>query len=359
MLTIGVVFGGCSVEHEISILSALQVMASIDKAKYKVIPIYLTKNNTFTVGKNFDKLETFEKGPKTKAVTFSKDTISRPFYKKKLDCVISCVHGKGVEGGELAGFFEINNIPYTSIGVLGASLGQDKILFKDVLKAHNVDVVPYYGFSLHQWKNEKETVLENIDKLQYPLIIKASSLGSSIGINRVKTKDELENAIIGVLKYDDRVLAEEMIEDFTEYNCSIIGLDTLSLIEEVTTENDILTFSDKYEGTLKAKRVIPAKISSLLEEKIYELTKLIANLINNKGVIRIDYLFDIINEALYVNEVNTIPGSFAYYLYEGKGIYFDDLIDSLIKEAIKVHHFKNQLINTFTSNVLNMKGIKK
>lgn len=358
MLTVGIVFGGCSVEHEISILSAIQVMAAIDENKYKVIPIYLTKNNIFTIGKNLHKLETFRRKPKLKKVIWDHNYIKGFLYKKKLDCVICCVHGRGVEGGELAGFLELNNIAYTSIGVMGASIAQDKIICKDVLAHNGFDVIPYFGLSKTMWKENRQEVITRVSHLQYPLIVKAAKLGSSIGIYHAFNDEELLIGLVKTMQYDTRILVEEMLEDFSEYNCSIIGKKTISQIEEVISSEHFLSFKDKYTKT-QAKRIIPAQIDAELEAKIYTYTKEIANILDNKGVIRIDYLFDNKKQKLYVNEVNSIPGSLGYYLYESKGIYFDDLMDLLINDAIKDHHFKTKLISSFSSNVLNMEGIKK
>ena len=359
MLTIGVVFGGCSVEHEISILSAIQVMAALKVKDINVIPIYITKNNKFITGKKFDVIETFQTNVRGKRVWFENATLKGRFLKKKLDCVVSCVHGKGMEGGELAGLFEVKKIPYTSIGIMGASLAQDKILLKDVASKHNIDVIPYVGFSYYEWSNERQKVKEEINKLKYPLIVKASSLGSSIGIEYVYEEDKLDYAISKVFKYDERILVEEKLEDFTEYNCALLGLNETSEIEEVRTSNKILTFKDKYEGSKEAIRIIPAEISTDLYEKIISITKKVGLLIHNKGVIRIDYLFNKLSETIYLNEVNTIPGSLAYYLFEPKGIYFEELLTRMINDAIKAHHHQKQLIQVFSSNVLKMKGIKK
>lgn len=358
-MRVAVVFGGSSVEHEISILTGMQIIASLNKAKYQYIPIYLTKNNVFTIGKDFDKVETFKNNHlKTKEVTFNRQGIKVGLKKISIDAVISAVHGRGLEGGELAGFFEILGIPYTSCEVLGASIAQDKITMKKILAYDMIPTVNFVGFTSEEWKVDRELILNSCNSLNYPLIIKPATLGSSIGIERVNNHEDLDKKILNAFRYDNRVIVEEVITKMREFNCSIINDDITSAIEEVITSNDILTFTDKYEES-NSKRIIPADIPEELANEIIILTKKIARIISNKGVIRIDYLYDLNQEKLYVNEINTIPGSLAYYLYEDKGLFFDELLDILIENAIKFKYLKSQKINTFTSNVLNMKGIKK
>ena len=358
-MRVAVVFGGCSVEHEISIITGMQVIASLNKQKHKVYPVYLTKENKFMMGKKLGNLETYKQDKiKMSEVVFARRKIITNLYTIPIDVVVLCVHGRGVEGGELAGFFEILSIPYTSAISLTASICQNKVITKKLLSFENIPVVKFTSFSFEKWTNNRDTVLQNCYDLGFPLIAKAASLGSSIGIEFINSQEELEEKIISLFKYDDEVLVEVALRDFREFNCSIIDEDLISVIEEVNTSNDLLTFNDKYEET-DAQRTIPAILTKELEDKVIEMTKKIACIIKNKGVSRIDYLYDVSEDVLYCNEVNTIPGSMAYYLYEDKGIYFDELLDIIIERAITRNHFKKQKINTFSSNVLNMKGIKK
>lgn len=358
-MRVAVVYGGCSVEHEISIITAMQVIASLNKNKYKVYPVYLTKDHKFMMGKNLDKLETYKKDNiKMSEVVFMRSKIQTNFTSIPIDVVISCVHGRGVEGGEIAGFFETLNIPYTSSTPITAGICQNKIITKKVLTYDNIPVVKFIGITNDEWINNRNNIIQQCSELGFPLIAKAANLGSSIGIEYINEINELEKAIISLFKYDSEVLIEIALSDFREFNCSIIDIDMTSVIEEVNTDNTLLTFNDKYDES-DASRTIPANIPLDLENQIYETTKTVAKLINNKGVSRIDYLYDTNLDKLYVNEVNTIPGSLSYYLYEDKGIYFDQLLDILIDKAIKATYFKNQKINSFSSNVLNMKGIKK
>jgi len=358
-LRIAVVFGGSSVEHEISIITGMQILASINKNKYKVIPVYLTKSNVFTIGKDFDKIETFkDNNLHFKEVCFTRKRLKTTFRTIPIDAVICAGHGRGLEGGELAGYFEILNIPYTSSSVLEASIFQDKIAAKKLLAYDGIKTTPFVGITDYEWKTDREYIVTKCNELNYPVIIKPAKLGSSIGIEKVDEARFLQKTISEAFRFDDAVIVEKFLDNYREFNCAIINNDKLSAIEEVKSQNKILTFNDKYEDSL-SERVIPAEISEELKVDIENLTVKIANLFNNKGVIRIDYLYDINNKELLVNEVNTIPGSFSYYLYEDVGIYFDELIDVLIEGAVKEAYLKGNKINSFTSNVLNIKGIKK
>jgi len=358
-VNIAVVFGGSSVEHEISILTGMQIIAALNKTKYNYIPIYLTKNNVFTTGKDFDKVETFKNNNvKMQEVFFTRHGLKKGFKTISIDAVICAVHGRGLEGGELAGFFEILDIPYTSCEVLEASVAQDKITMKKILSYEGLPTVNFVGFTNSEWKGMRQEIIRKCNDLSYPLIVKPATLGSSIGIERIEKADELVNKVAKAFRFDERVIVEEVITKMREFNCAIINDDIPSAIEEVITENAILTFSDKYEES-QSKRIIPAQIEENLKKDIVKLTKKVARILNNKGVIRIDYIYDLDKEMLLINEINTIPGSLAYYLYEDTGLFFDELLDKLIENAVKYKYLKYQKINSFKSNVLNMKGIKK
>lgn len=353
-----VIFGGASVEHEISILTGMQAVLALNKDKYEVIPVYLTKDNKFLINKKFMMLDTFkEKEIKGKEVYLTQKGLKRIFT-KKVDIALLCVHGKGLEGGELAGYCEMIGLPYTSIGVLGASLCQDKIIFKKLMEYEKINVLPFFGFDNFEWKKNRTKIINQIRNFTFPIILKPANLGSSIGIIKVDNFNNLEDSIIQVFKYDNRVLVEKGLTKFREFNCAIINTTILSDIEEVITPHAILTYEDKYEEG-PARRVIPAQVDDQVGSNIYTYTQKIAQLIDNKGVIRIDYLYDLETSTLYVNEVNTIPGSLSFYLFENKGIFFDELLDIIINEAISKFHFNKGKIRTFSSNILNMKGIKK
>lgn len=356
-MNVAVVFGGNTVEHEISILTGIQVLNSIHPKKYHVIPIFLNKSNQFMIGENFDCVDTFRRND----VILEEVMITQAGVKKKgkfskiipIDVVINATHGYGCESGELAGFFSILNIPYTSSDVLAASIGQDKITFKKILNYDHIPTLPFLSYDEEDFKTKKEEIIQEVETFKYPVIVKPSNLGSSIGIKKVLDQEQLLLALHQAFKYDKRVLIEPMLESFREFNCAVLDRLTSS-VEEVITNHSFLTFEDKYEST--TEHILPAHISNDLENEIMELAKKVYKTIQNKGVSRIDFLYDAQNNQLYVNEINTIPGSLAYYLFEDKGIYFDELLDILIEKAIQEDYYRKQKIKSFPSNALNFQG---
>ncbi len=357
-MNIAIVFGGPTVEHDISIITARQIFASIDKKKYNVTLIYYSKQKKFYEARNFDCVKNFTGDIKL----MDEITINRLGVKKKgnfkkiksIDCYILSVHGKNTEGGELAGFFEILGIPYSSSSVLGASLGQDKITMKKVLKYDGINVLDFVSFSRDEFIEKEQYFYDEISKLNYPVIVKPSTLGSSIGVRVVNDEKQLKKALNYAFKYDDFVLIEKALRNFREFNCAIMEK-MVSNIEEVEVNNEIFSFEDKYESK-KSKHILPALINEDLEQEITKLTIKTSASLRNESIARIDFLYDNDEEKLYVNEINTIPGALAYYLFESKGIYFDELLDKLIINAIKKDYKKNKLTNYFNSSVLDSKN---
>ena len=360
MMNVAVIFGGNTVEHEISILTGIQILNSIHPKKYHVIPLYLNKQNKFMMGENFNSVDTFLRDD----VILEEVTLTQAGVKKRgkfskiipIDVVINAVHGVGAESGELAGFLSILNIPYTSSDVLGASIGQDKITFKKILSYDKIPTLPFLSYEEKDFFQRKDEIIEEIISFSLPIIVKPSNLGSSIGIKKVENKEDIQLALHQAFKYDKRVLIEPLLQDVKEFNCAVID-DLVSCVEEVCTSNSFLTFQDKYEQSL-SQHILPANINNDLENEIMELAKKVYNITQNKGVVRIDFLYDNNENQLYVNEINTIPGSFAYYLFEDKGIYFDELIDILIEKALKDDYEKKQKIKSFSSNALKYHGKK-
>lgn len=367
---VGIVFGGNSVEHEISILSMIQVNYAIDKEKYDIRLIYITKDGRFLVGPNFDKLDTFKKDNfKCYEVMFYRKNNKLRlkgigFVPKKylgnIDVILPVVHGKGVEDGTLAGFFNMFNIPYAASNILSASIAQNKTVSKILLERTDVSVVPSYSFTHKQWNDDVFKILEKCLEMEFPLIIKPAKLGSSIGIHLANDQDELIKAINYAIKFDDLIIVEKKLVDFREFNQAILGdieEYKLSEIEEVITESTYLTFDDKYT-TDTIKRQLPANISDEIKNKIIETSKKVITCFDTMGVVRIDYLYDVSTNELFVNEINSIPGSLAYYLFEEQ-ISFTELIDYMIKKAIKAHYYQNLKIGSFKSNVLNTNHLNK
>lgn len=378
MKKIGVFFGGRSAEHEVSVITGMQIIENIDKTKYEVVPIYVSKEGKWLTGSSLLDFKNYKDGKfkDTKEIILSpnyedNNVYAHPemvglFGKKimdKIDIAFPAFHGMNGEDGTVQGIFELMDIPYVGCGVLGSSVGMDKVLMKDVYKANDLPIVDYTWFYRSKWLKDKEVVINQIEeKLSYPMFVKPANLGSSIGITKAKDRDGLILAIEIAIKYDRKIIIEKAVENLREINCAVMGFDEdviTSLCEEPIGWEEILTFEDKYvksnEKGGKAsgeRRIIPANIDENIRVEIEELAKKAFITIDGRGVSRIDFLLDE-NNKVFINEINTLPGSIAFYLWEGKGYSFTKLIDRLIDIAINVHEEKKANIYSYEANLLN------
>lgn len=384
MKKIGVIFGGVTCEHDVSIVTALQLIENIDKSKYEIYPIYIHSDGEWYVDnklldtkiyKDFDSNKAkINKGfiaPNRPGIIMNSKSIFGKENFIKLDVVIPAMHGMNGEDGSVQGLLELANIPYTSSGILGASVGMDKILMKKVFEAHNLPVLPYTYFLRGEWEKDKNSVIQKIESiLKYPLFIKPSNLGSSIGINKAKNREELEYAIDVAVSFDERIIVENGLEDLKEVNCSALGRadDVIaSTIEQPISWKEFLTFDEKYmsggksqksstktaeNGMASMSRKIPADITKEQADEVKDLTIKAFKALNSKGVSRIDYLIDNSDGKVYINEINTIPGSFAFYLWDYDGIKYPELIDKLIDIAEKENAEKNKNNYTYNSDIV-------
>lgn len=353
-LNIGVIFGGKSVEHEISVITALQAMDNIDEDKYEIIPIYITKDLVWYTGgmlrhidsyKDFRLIERY--ATKINLINKNRRFILQSIKGLKreiseIHLAFPIVHGKGVEDGTMQGYLSTLGIPCAGSDVYASAVGQDKIFTKQLLEHNNIPVTKYVWFYDTDYHKDEEALFKKINKLDYPLIIKPARLGSSIGIEIIKRKEELESAIERVLKYDERFLIEEYIEEKREYNCAVIGTyDKIqtSAIEEIINEEGICTYQDKYtletDDNPKIKKIYPAKVTKELEESIENYSKEIFRLLCAKGVLRVDFLYDSKKKKIYVDEVNVIPSYFSHHLWPEKNIDYRSLMDVMINQAIE------------------------
>ena len=380
MLKVGVIFGGESVEHEVSIITAVQAMSYLDNKKYKVVPIYIGKNRKWYTGdclKDMISYKSLEDIPSmTKEVTLTTKGDEFILQKKNglfkgtlttIDIALPIVHGKGVEDGSLAGYLETIGIPFAGPNTLSASLGQDKVVQKEVLKSNGVNVTDYVWFFDHEYKLDEEGIINKIEKLKYPVIVKPARLGSSVGIEVAHDKKELISAISEAIKYDDKIIVEKVIPNLLEVDCAVVGntedMET-SLIGEMFTSNDFLTFEDKYTkgGGKKGAKAngkmsnanfkIPAKLNKSIEEEIYSQAKLAFRALNLSGVTRFDFLVNKDTKEVYVNEPNTIPGCLAFFFFTPKGKTYTKLLDEMITYSIKDYKKKMKKVTSFDSNVL-------
>ena len=386
-IKIGVFFGGSSVEHDVSIITAVQAMENINKDKYEVIPVYIDKERTFYTGNVLKEMETYKdfksyKKYLKKVTLVKKDgefalVNYNSIFKSvvnTIDVAFPIVHGKGVEDGSLAGYFDSIGVPYVGPKVLGAALGQDKVVQKQVMQAEGVNVVDYIWFYEEDYIEDEDSILKQVKKLGYPVIVKPARLGSSIGISFVNNDKKIQEAIEDALTYDEKIIIEKAVDNLLEVDCAVFGdhsyMET-SLIGEMLTSNEFLTFEDKYlaEGSSKktpAKKLsgevatagfrIPAKIDKKIENEIYDQAKKAFRALELSGVTRFDFLVDKKSKKVYVNEPNTIPGCLAFFFFTPKDIKYETLLDNLITITIK--NYKNGLkkVCTFDSNVLSTYG---
>lgn len=359
--------GGKSVEHEISILSAIQAINNIDKSKYNVFVFYLTKNNNLIYDKKLDDLNTYKNEThknKTNVVIYRKD--NKIFFKKlfglkkvRLDVILPIVHGKGVEDGTISGFLEYLGIPYPTSGIEASAIAQNKILTSIILNHYDICTIPYITLSKDEYINM--SYIDKVNSFGYPIIIKPCMLGSSIGISIAHNIDELKNHLDESFAYGDILKLERMLENVSEYNCAAISYNNeiiTSNIEEVTTSNELLTFSDKYDsGSKVSLHIDNPNIDKDIAKLIIKYTKDIYKLLHFKGVIRIDYLLDKENNKLYVNEINTIPGSLAFYLFKDQMDY-SKMLDHIILDALKRNEAEKEFINVINTNILSKSRLK-
>lgn len=389
-IKLGVIFGGESVEHEVSIISAVQAMESMDDTKYDIIPIYISKNRTWYTGamlrdidvyKDFDDLKRYAK----EVVLVRKDDkfylqSTKGIFRKDvtdIDIMFPIVHGNNVEDGSLQGYLESVGIPYVGSHVLGSALGQDKVLMKQVFEANDIAVVPYTWFYDYEYSDSSNDILKKIEKLGYPVVVKPATLGSSVGITYVKTAKDIESAISEAIKYDKKIVVEKAVDNLIEVNCSVLGnykYQETSVLEEVLSDNELLTYADKYIGGSKGKlkggmksskgmastsRIIPARVNKKVENEILDISKRAFRALNLSGVCRIDFLIDSKTNKVFINEPNTIPGSLAFYLWEPAGKGYKNLLSDMINIAIKEYKEKSKKTYSFDSNILsNYNGLK-
>lgn len=386
---IGVFFGGCSTEHEISVISASQAMSAIDRTVYDVTPIYITKQGRWYTGEALFDVSNYRDVPKL--LEMCKEVYMEPirddynvyFRKRKhfgsniaahLDVAIPVLHGSFGEDGTFEGILDAIGIPYAGCNVLASANGMDKITMKMILQACNVPVVDYVWFTDKQWFSQRDNLIENIEKtLGYPVIVKPANLGSSVGIGRAKDRQQLIERIDDAERYSTRIIVEHMIENLHEVNCSVLGdcdeYET-SVCEEPIKSGEILSYEDKYMGGTKgakgmqaSQKRIPADLPTEVSDRIRFLASETFRVLSCHGVSRVDVIIDADNDNIYVNEINTIPGSLSFYLWEATGISFDKLMDRLVKLALKRKREQAKKTISYDQNIFalggGVKGAKK
>lgn len=378
---IAVFFGCRSVEHEVSIISAVQAMRAINREKYDVTPVYVAKDGQMYTGDNLFEIENYRNLPEllkaAKRVTFVKEKdavlmhcLDQKMFKKvpdvAVDLAFPIVHGTNCEDGTMAGYFEFLGLPYISCDIISAAVGMDKAVFKDVLKSAGLPVLDCIKFRAREYTLDKAAITEKIKtQIGFPLIVKPVNLGSSVGITKVKDESELDEAIRLGISFSDIILVEKAITSLREINCSVLGDSDeceASVCEEPFMNDEILSYEDKYlgggksggasKGMASLGRKIPADLPEEKSNEIRELSCKIFKAIGASGVVRIDFLLDADTGNVYANEINTIPGSLAFYLWEATGLKYTDMIDRLVEVAFRRQRNRDNLTFTIDTNIL-------
>ena len=380
---VAVMFGGKSVEHEVSVISGIQAIMSMDQEKYEVIPVYLTKKNEMYVGEETGKIEAYKDIPgllskSQRVILVNEDDhiVLMPYPVKlfgkkgiEVDIAFPIVHGTNVEDGALQGYLKTIGIPFVGCDVTASALGMDKYASKVVLQENGVPVLDGYCFTTSDYA-EIDSILDKVEKeIGYPAIVKPVDLGSSVGISVARNRSELTNAIDDAFLYARKIIIEHAITKLREINCAVLGDENEAIAsecEEPLHTKDILSYEDKYvsnakgsgsKGMASVSRKIPAELSPEKRKEVQELAVKSFQKLGCNGVARIDFMIDEENGKLYFNEINTIPGSLAFYLWEPVGISYPELLDRMIRLALKRVREEESITFSFDTNILNQNSL--
>ncbi len=382
---IGVFFGGRSTEHEISVISASQAMSAINRDRYDVTPIYISKKGKWYTGNALLEIANYKDIPalleKCEEVYMEPVYDDYNLYRRKksmfgsnivtkLDVVIPVLHGSNGEDGIFEGVLESIGIPFAGCNTLSSANGMDKITMKMILQACDIPVVDYVWFTDKEWFSRREQLVEKIEsKIGYPVIVKPANLGSSVGIGRATNRAELIDKVDDAEKYSTRIIVEDMVEELQEINCSVLGdCDDYqtSVLEEPIKSGEILSYEDKYMGGTKgakgmqaSQKRIPAELPESETKRIQYLAGETFRVLSCHGVSRVDVIVDRKTRDIYVNEINTIPGSLSFYLWEATGVPFQKLMDRLVALAIKRKRESTMKTVSYDQNIFSMgRGVK-
>lgn len=377
--SVAVLFGGKSPEHEVSVITGVQVIKSIDPNSYNVIPIYVAKDGRWYYSSRFCNIEVFKN---LEAIPFISQEVYLPAdpnnsyvwgtarsffgyqFKVKVDIFFPCFHGGSGENGAFQGLFEICEKPYVGSEVLGSALGMDKVVCKDVFMAHDIPTAPFAHYRREVIESKMEWVMGDLEsKLKYPVFVKPANSGSSIGVTKVHDSSELKAGLELAAAFGSKVLVEESIEGAREINISVMGNDSeglsLSACEEVFHAGQFLSYDDKYKGEdgksrgmASAKREILTNLDQKTLNIIQETAKKVFNCLNCSGLVRVDFLVRENPLQIYVLEVNTLPGSMAFYLWKASGLSFCALTTKLISLAEKEFEAKHKNVYIPGSSIL-------
>lgn len=382
-MQLGVIFGSRTCEHEVSIISAVQLMRNVNREKYDVIPIYISQKGEWFTGeplldiKTYTPFDPFMKGILPVHLDLTAGSGALLHYEPakgllgggkekvvaRLDCVIPVMHGLHGEDGSLQGLLELTDIPYSSTGVTGSAVGMDKITMKRFFRGMGYPVLPDCALTRAQWEEDQAACIRQVEEaLPYPVFVKPACLGSSIGVSRADDRASLIDALTLGFSYDRRLLIEQGLDKPIEVNCSVLGYDgqrKASVLEMPNSGAGFLDFSEKYlagssgsKGMASLKRIVPAPIGEELTKALQTLSLDIFDAMDCKGVVRIDFMLDRHSDHYYITEINTIPGSLAYYLWAETGMPYQQLIDEMVGCALRSFAEKKRNSFAFTSDIL-------
>ena len=378
-LKVGVFFGGKSVEHEVSVISGIQALNAFDREKYDTVPIYITKENEMYTGEAIGEIENYKNIPALlkKSIRIfcicEQGKLNLVQYPEKkfgnsavdyIDVAFPVVHGANVEDGSIQGFLRHYNVPLVGCDVIPAAVSMDKYVMKAVLKDNDIPVLNCVTLHVKEYQEDEEKAYGKVEnKVAYPVIVKPVNLGSSVGIKIAKNREELREALEYAYEFGQKVLVEKAIMNLREINCAVLGdyeSAQASECEEPVSSDEILSYEDKYvaggksgsEGMRTAKRELPANLTPELREEIRVLAVKTFRALDCNGVSRIDFMIDKDTNKVYVNEINSIPGSLAFYLWEAVGKPYAELLDDMVKLALKREREENNLLTSFESNIL-------
>lgn len=381
---VAVFYGGRSVEHEISVISALQAINAFNSDKYNIIPIYISKQGRWYTGAELLEIRNYRD---MKSLTErSTEVFMRPefgdynLYKAKsglfsakspvvaeIHVVVPVLHGTNGEDGIFEGLLDTIGIPYAGCNTLSSANGMDKITMKMILRECGIPVVDYVWFTDKEWFSRRDAIIDEVEKkLGYPVIVKPANLGSSVGIGKASDRASLMAKIDNAEKFSQRIIVEHMIEQLQEINCSVLGDaddHQSSVLEEPIKTGDILSYEDKYMGGSKGShgmqnsdKRIPAELPQDVTEHIRHIAGETFRVLSCHGVSRVDVMIDRKDGAVYVNEINTIPGSLSFYLWEATGITFEKLMDRLVELALKRKRESERKTFTYDANIFALGG---
>lgn len=403
MLNVGVIFGGVAPEHEVSVISSMQAIHALDRSRYRVTPVYIAKDGRWYTGDALLDLKAYEDLDRLRdaavpvglepgrlgtldLVEIGSGGLFRERRRYTIDVVLPGLHGGSGEDGGLQGLCETFNVPYAGSSIFGSAVGMDKVLSKMLCRDQGIPIVDFVAFRESDWAHREEAWLDRCEeRLGYPVIVKPARLGSSIGIAKADDREELDRAIEEALRYDEKIVVERAVQRLVEINCSVLGDPNeaqASVLEQpVRTEGEeLLTFQEKYmrgggggkggpavrrgakqqeraAGMASLDRLIPAPLPEARTQEIRELAVRVFQLFECAGVARIDFMIDEAVDQVYFNEINTIPGSFSFYLWEPTGIPFPELLDRMIEIARARHRDRNGRVRTYDVNLLSTRSL--